>query len=196
MNWRWYVGREDGRELLLDMDIADKWKTDRERAKASAIRRGEFLWKLAENIRAGRLAVERVFMYPSNDPANTHAVILLRDSMLPAVRTAWEMQLGSDRVRGMYDLVRSAKGIPGTNLLITSQPWPDFYREPDYACDCEKKHDSRFRNKRCTALQAMGATKTFGVALFSLWREHRISGEIYSGEVPMADLMAVGKRKN
>ena len=119
--WRWYSQRPD--EVLMDMDSPA--------AVYRALRRMPML----------PFRVVSRALYPSYSPGHYHMVLRLSNQVTAVTavqRAAVALWLGSDSQRVAQDLMRLEECA--RPILITSVPWPDFWRQPDGYCQCASKH--------------------------------------------------------
>jgi hypothetical protein len=136
----WYLAQPE--ELLIDLDNYMRpapSKTGESRGPWGEI---FFRRRLADAIRAERLAVEMVFLDRSNTELHWHAIVRLARPMAVMERLAWQLRLGSDLMRAQADIMRAARGIESPSLLIRKTEMADFYRAPDRECPCTRKHDT------------------------------------------------------
>ena len=131
----WYLAHDD--ELLIDLDNATRPTKSGGPWIEMFFRR-----RLRDAISDGKLDVIGVWLDRSSSPKHYHAAVRLRGAIPVFERLTWQLHLGSDLYRGRADLMRAARGFPAPSLLIRTDPFRDYYREPDRVCSCTEKHDT------------------------------------------------------
>lgn len=151
MTWHWYIAGD--RELLLDLD------SDHAAAVATV--------RLKRAVKRGQLKVARsVIIEPSNSEGKYHMLVTLKAAMGDRERVLWQLWLGSDITRELYNLMRIEKGVGSPNLLIRLKPFKDE-RRPDYKCHCKSKHKGLKRCRLCEVMRQLHG-KDAGKAYFPL----------------------------
>ena len=102
--------------------------------------------RLAGAAEAGVLNVKDVWLYPSGTELHYHMIVRLNHQLRSELRNAYELYLRDDVFRNMNNKVRIQRGVIAS-LLITSEVYPGFYREPDHTCACKAKHSKEVMEK-------------------------------------------------
>lgn len=150
----WYNSDVDengnGYEIQLDVDHVKKNHTaeDGTITAAKPVKIKNILERITSARIDGVLDVndDSIWIYPSDRELHYHIFVRLNSPMQILERCIWQMYLRDDFFRGINGLMRawrqyqSGSFKPGPSLLITSEPYKGFYRLPDYACRCKKKH--------------------------------------------------------
>lgn len=129
----WYSAHVD--ELFLDLD------------SIKATNRALSVLRVA--IQQKKLKVSGVWLFKTKQKEHCHLIITLSNIMPIEAKTAWELWLGSDRLRSAYVLMRDVRMRQHTSLLVTRQK---YHREPDAECSCNAKHKDDKVTRKCPAL--------------------------------------------
>ena len=140
----WYLRHPN--EILVDLD--GKNEDDVQRKLIRARRRLEG----AEESR--NLAVRDAYLYPSASPRHFHLIIRLQHAVQFDFANMYALYLGSDVFRACNNFMRDRRGIFSSDLLITPEEYPGFYRTPDAHCVCTKKHKADVM-ETCEIAQAL-----------------------------------------
>lgn len=152
----WYVRKSN--ELLIDLDGKN--------AKSHAARLLKSRKRIYGAKESGKLDIRTVWFYPSGSEMHHHVIVALGHDISYIHAVAWEMHFGSDIYRSCNNLMRATDPtIIGYNsaafdLLITPQPYPGFYRPPDFNCLCEGKHTLDVMEKCPAAKIVRGSART------------------------------------
>jgi len=141
-----YLRRPD--ELLIDLDNKPGETSKTEGA----------LSRLNGAHLAGALDVVDARLYPSGGEWHHHMVIKLAAPLSLLHALAWSQRLCDDPFRCALSGLRvgTATCQPGAeSLLITPDPWPDFWRDPDFVCECKGKHSTRSVSAACPVLSRL-----------------------------------------
>lgn len=138
--WHWYVARPH--EIFLDLD------SRRALTRALSVLRRAITYKYAfEN----RLAVQSIWLYPTESESHTHLILVLAESLPFVVRVAWSLWMGGDQIRAAYVMERLRRGIEFPELIATRREYE--FRPADLMCKCSSKHKRKNVTDQCPALK-------------------------------------------
>jgi hypothetical protein len=137
----WYIAHDD--ELLVDLD-----RCYRKHEKSGRLE-GEIFFKHrlydAEDAGLFELHDFGTYLIASATPGHMHGYVRLKRPMALVERLTWQSWTGSDFLRSRADWMRFARGIKYPSILEEPAAIRNFYRGPDYVCECPGKHKSEER---------------------------------------------------
>ena len=150
-HWRWYVARTvNGKKAELMIDLEDKSKGDKppERLRLSLDR----LMGLINNSTYG---FDSAYLYPSTTKYHSHLIVVMSEPIEIELASMLEARLCDDLYRNQMNRYRDAVGCGAGSLLITSEPWPGFYRRHDDECSCSCAKHTNVDMEDCPAAQRL-----------------------------------------
>jgi hypothetical protein len=136
LGWNWYARCHN--EVFLDLD-----------SKRSLFRALQVFRRNEARGGFSLLPVDSLFLYPSKTLNHYHLIVIASVPVDPVKAALWALWAGSDRLRGIYVLERSRRGVVNADVISTPYTW---YRPPDAYCMCKDKHKRKAVTDRCPAM--------------------------------------------